>query len=221
MLKTSASMGAILALLFSSSCHAGFKIGQYELGMSNRQAAKLGLAECVDSQDGKTIRCVPTALPDVGATTKYIFFDRDTKKLTTMRVESIRFNPFPPTSKDELWKTAAQRLQAEFEEPLGLQRCGSTKPVIEQVGTTKISTCLDPKTDAYREFKIGYNRLDERGGGHGLHSRAGNTPHVGAVLWMGHNQLIRQQIMRRKRERETEERARERAAELKKFEKGL
>jgi hypothetical protein len=150
-----------------------------------------------------------------------VYFDRNTKALTSMDVESVHFHPFPATSDDELWKAAAHRLEGEFETPLRLQKCGQSKPILEQVGVTKISTCLDPKTDAYRQLKIGYNRTDERGGGHGLYSTAGNTPHVSAILSIGHNQLIRQKVMMRKREREAAERARGRPMELKKFEKGI
>ena len=199
---------------------AGFNIGRYELGMSHKQAAKLGLAECIDVKDGKMVRCVPTGLPDVGATVKYVWFDGASKRLVTMRVEIIKFHPFPTSSADQLWNQEAAKYEGSFVEPLHLKSCGSTPPAIETSSAGMRATCLHQKTDAYREVTVGYNR-EERIGGRGMLSRAGNTPHVGATAYMGHNPLIKHEFQKRQLRRQEKARSLARPDELKDFERGL
>jgi len=83
------------------------------------------------------------------------------------------------------------------------------------------ATCLHPKTDAYREVTVGYNREELPGGGHGIHSRPGNTPHIGATAYMSHNPLIKREFQKRQLRRQEEARRLARPAELKAFERGL
>lgn len=213
-------LNLVLGTFFVPLCHAEFKIGQYELGMSNKAAAKIGLTDCIDSRDQRTIRCIPTGLPEVGATLKYAFFDATSRKLTAMRVESVRFHPFPEVSPEASWRQAALSYESAFAGPLKLHTCGSFKPEVERAPKSVISTCFSQKTDAYRELKIGYNRVEESGGGHGMHRKSGNTPHVGASVYMAFNPLIKHEFLKRKRQRQENERARARPTGLKRFERG-
>jgi hypothetical protein len=211
---------AAIGIVVPQMCYAGYNIGKYELGMSHKQAATLGLKDCIDIPN-KTIRCVPTGLPDVSATVNYVWFDAASKRLVTMRVESVRFHPFPSMSADQLWRVEAAKYEASFVNPLLLTSCGSVEPAVETSTTGMRSTCLHPKTDAYREVTVGYNREEKTGGGHGMHSTPGNTPHVGATAYMSHNPLIKHEFKKRHLRRQEEARRLLRPAELRDFERGL
>lgn len=200
----------IVMLLAASSSGARdtkqpLDIGGYYLGMTNAQAAKIGLRDCKQKYSYSDIECVPIlpALP--GETESRIIFDDKTRKVTDMYVlvskevgtkasaNSEVITP-PPWSAQRWWQEVdalTNMVLAELR-----VRCTSRYKDIERTPHVMTEECH--KDQITRRIRRGYNDVFEFSSGR----HRGNNPHFQVKITLESGGEIRYRIRQESAARE-------------------
>lgn len=156
-------------------------IGGFYLGMTNAQAAKIGLRDCVRKFSYSDIECVPALPPLPGDTEAKIRFDATSRKAVELRVKVVNKvgakqsptnnprNVDAPWSAGRWW-TEADSLASIVQARLSVA-CTSRYKATEREKRIVLDSCY--VGDVTQRVRRGYNEVYEASTGR----RSGNDPH--------------------------------------------
>ncbi|MDM5181757.1 hypothetical protein PO883_31750 [Massilia sp. DJPM01] len=171
---------------YAQNAHRRPTIGGFYLGMTNAQAAKIGLRDCRRKFSYSDIECVPELPPLPGVTEARIRFDAKTRTAVELQVEVVNkvgtghsagrkeSDKDAPWSPDRWWREA-DTLATVVQDRLGFA-CASRYTEVERRERLVTNSCFIG--DVTQRVRHGYNEVYESSSGR----HRGNDPHFQVLV---------------------------------------
>lgn len=162
------------------------EIGGFHLGMTNAQAARIGLSDCARQYSYSDIKCVPNLPSLPGEVRAQIWFDAKTKRAKEMSVHLVQYvgtpassidtrRSIPPNWSATRWWQETDKMMRIAVTQLGAV-CKSRFKDANSESRVRTESCY--VGEVTQRVRSGYNEIHEAGNAR----NSGNEPHYQVLL---------------------------------------